>query len=450
MAEYVEVIAELRPRNGAEFPLLDLKYLYNGTDAQGNKIPLSQTLEKIKEIAEAGDNDDIIRTQQTHGDKISTLETKTTKISYNASTGTTISGKIVTDSATYEEVSNVGGANEYLAVLKDKNGQIIQFIDYDGGVHFAGDVYAPNIDNLLGDLKSQMTVSLSQNQKEALKRVLSVESQLTNQLSRLTAAEAGITNLGSKTLNITGTAGKTTISGSLILDGETLDTQDIGNGEYISAIKDKNGNILEWTDSEGNKHFAGDVYAPNIDNLLAKFDSELSVSLNKATAALSRDVATAKGDISALQAKTALLNEFSNPEYLKVVRDSSGNILSYIDVVGDTYFTGELHAPNIDDIFAKLDAEVAVAMDKTASNLSRKVVNLESSVGKLQTIYSFMDAITNSEYAQLTKDSLGNILAYTDLSGDTYFTGELHAPNIDDLRSEFDELKEAAKLAAII
>ena len=89
-------------------------------------------------------------------------------------------------------------------------------------------------------------------------------------------------------------------------------------------------------------------------------------------------------------------------------------------------------------------------MDKTASNLSRKVVNLESSVGKLQTIYSFMDAITNSEYAQLTKDSLGNILAYTDLSGDTYFTGELHAPNIDDLRSEFDELKEAAKLAAII
>lgn len=272
MAEYVEVIAELRPRNGAEFPLLDLKYLYNGTDAQGNKIPFSQTLEKIKEIAEAGNNDDIIRTQQAHGNKITTLETKTTKISYNASTGTTISGKIVTDSATYEEASNVGGANEYLAVLKDKNDQIIQFIDYDGGVHFVGDIYAPNIDNLLGDLKSQMTVSLSQNQKEALRRVLSVESQLTNQLSRLTAAEAGIANLGSKTLNITGAAGKTTISGSLILDGETLDTQDIGNGEYISAIKDKNGNILEWTDSEGNKHFAGDVYAPNIDDLRSEFD----------------------------------------------------------------------------------------------------------------------------------------------------------------------------------
>ena len=450
MAGYTEVIAEFRPKNNADFPILDLRYISNGTDEEtGKPVMLAETIQQVKEIAQQGDNTAILNTQRTQGDAIESLKTKTTNISYIAGTSTTtIGGKVTFAGETHEDGVYDEKVKHILSLVKDASGKVLEYTTIDGDKFFTGDVHAPNIDDMLGDMRSFLTVSLSKTTIDLQNKLNSAVASMNGVLPRVGANENAIATLQDKTAAITKNGTKTTISGVFELAGKSVEVFTLGNGEFVDVVRDASGNILEYTTIDGDKFFTGDVHAPNIDDMLGDMRSFLTTSLNKTTDSLIRRMDTAEANIGAITLKTNQFTEMGTTEFAHVLKDASGGILEYTDVQGDKYFTGDIHAPNIDAMFEKLDAEMAVAMSKTSSTLSSKVATLETKVGRLDSLYEGFQLLTNTEYSSVLTDSLGKIISYTTLDGETHFNCDIHAPNIDDVLTKLDtEIAKATKQA---
>ena len=118
----------------------------------------------------------------------------------------------------------------------------------------------------VGDLESSLTaltsrVSTLETSLGTLQTDLSaLAARVTALETRMTAAEEDIENLQ------TGKVDK--VTGKSLILTEVADAYSIDDeSDYLEVTTDAAGRILEYIDSEGNKHFTGNVYAPNIDEL---------------------------------------------------------------------------------------------------------------------------------------------------------------------------------------
>ena len=406
MAGYTEVIAEFRPKNNADFPILDLRYISNGTNEEtGKPVMLAETIQQVKEIAQQGDNTAILNTQRAQGDAIESLKTKTTNISYTAGTSTTtIGGKVTFAGETHEDGVYDEKVKHILSLVKDASGKILEYTTIDGDKFFTGDVHAPNIDDMLGDMRSFFTTSLNKTTDSLIRRMDTAEA-----------------NIGAITL-------------------KTNQFTEMGTTEFAHVLKDASGGILEYTDVQGDKYFTGDVHAPNIDAMFEKLDAEMAVAMSKTSSTLSSKVATLETKVGRLDSLYEGFQLLTNTEYSSVLTDSLGKIISYTTLDGETHFNCDIHAPNIDDVLTKLDTEIAKATKQATSNVASRVASLESSVSRLALIAETVSVETNSEYVELVKDSMNKVIEYTDTDGDKHFVGNVYSPNIDRMREELDTL----------
>ena len=212
----------------------------------------------------------------------------------------------------------------------------------------------------------------------------------------LSSMTSDISTLQTKTTNISYSSGTTSISGILDAGDQTLKSQTINEGEYIDVKLDSNGNMLEWTDADGDKHFGGNIYAPNIDELLDELNTTITVSLNAATASLTTRVTSLESyntsnlvriaatesaittlnataatsgsvdyKIAALETKYGFSTSTENPEFVQLITDSS-NLVTYAVYWDGTIYAAGITSPTIDGITDRLDIiELALGIQTT-------------------------------------------------------------------------------------
>ena len=221
-----------------------------------------------------------------------------------------------------------------------------------------------------------------------------IKHNTTTVYATLTSQATSISNLQTKTTNISYASGTTTISGTLSAGGASVENATVNAGEFIDVKKDASGYLLEYTDTDGNKYFTGDVHAPNIDEMLGELQSYLTVSLSKTTTSLNTRITTLETNY------TNMISRFATDE---------ANITANVNAI------------------TTLNAN-----SSTAGSVDNKIAALETKYGYSST--------TSNEYVQVVRDSDGKI-AYAIFLDGSVLINDLVSPTIDELKKRLDTLE---------
>ena len=273
----------------------------------------------------------------------------------------------------------------------------------------------------------------------------------------LVSHASSISALQTKTTNISFASDTTTISGTLSAGGVSVQNATVNAGEFIDVKRDASGYLLEYTDTDGNKYFTGDVHAPNIDGMLGSLQSYLTVSLSKTTVSLNTRMTTLETNYTKMISRfatdeanitTNTNNIATNTTNITTLNTNYTSLATRVTTAETNINTNKNNIATLNTNYTSLASRVTTAetnINTNKNNITTLNANASTAgsvdykIAALETKYGY-SSTTSTEYVQVVRDSDGKI-AYAVFTDGSVLINDLESPTIDALKKRLDTIE---------